>query len=337
VFTTTNGANGNAVVAFSRLVDGTLSYVGTYATGGSGVGGTNDPLQSQFALALDGANRFLYVVNAGSNTVSSFAVQKKGLTLVSTMSSGGVFPVSVSAGARTLYVLNAGDNTVGVLRIGSNGSLTPLPAFTKALSAGAAGAAEVRLSPDGRVLTVTERQANRLEVFLVKGDGSLDGPVVTPSAGNVPFGFDYTPRGLAVVSEAGTGSASSYRSLASGALSVVSAAAPTLQRAPCWLIVDNAGRFAFTANAGSATITGFAILDDGRLRRIETSGVSADLGTGANPLDLDTSRDGKFLYVFKNGTGSIGGYAVANDGRLTFVSDTPGLAARGGYMGLAAY
>ena len=38
-----------------------------------------------------------------------------------------------------------------------------------------------------------------------------------------------------------------------------------------------------------------------------------------------------------NGTGTIGGFAVANDRSLTPMPDTPGLSARGGYMGLAAH
>jgi len=49
------------------------------------------------------------------------------------------------------------------------------------------------------------------------------------------------------------------------------------------------------------------------------------------------SRNGDFLYVFKNGTGTIGAFSVAGDGSLTPLPDTPGLVARGGYMGLAAY
>ena len=65
--------------------------------------------------------------------------------------------------------------------------------------------------------------------------------------------------------------------------------------------------------------------------------MSGDLGAGAQPLDLDMSRSGNFLYVMKNGTGTIGGFAVAGDGSLTALADTPGLAARAGYMGLAAY
>ena len=187
------------------------------------------------------------------------------------------------------------------------------------------------------MLIVSERVSNRLETFSVGSDASLGDGVVTPDAGNTPFGFDFTTRGQVVVSEAASGSASSYNVNAGGSLTVASAAVSTLQRAPCWLIVNNSGRFAYTANAGSATITGFAIAASGTLSLLTSTGVSGDLGTGAQPLDLDMSRNGNFLYVMKNGTGTIGAFAVAGDGSLTPLADTPGLVAHAGYMGLAAY
>ena len=336
VFVTTNSVDGNAVVGYARAANGSLSYTGTFATGGTGIGGTADPLTSQFALALSDNAKLLVVVNAGSNDISSFAVDGGDLTLVDRASSGGTRPVSVAISQGYVYALNLVSNTIGVLAINSDGSLTALPGKTKALAAGANGAAEVRVSPNGQWLVVSERVSNRLETFAVGKDGSLGDPVVTPAAGNTAFGFDFTTRGQAIVSEAASGSASSYNLLADGRLSVVSAAASTLQRATCWLIVDNSGRFAFTANAGSSTITGFAIDANGTLTRLTDSGVSADLGAGAGPLDLDMSRNGKFLYVLKNGTGTVGGFEVAGDGSLTSIGDAPGLAIRAGYMGLAA-
>jgi 6-phosphogluconolactonase (cycloisomerase 2 family) len=337
VFVTTNAVDGNAVVGYARAANGSLSYTGTFSTGGLGIGGVADPLTSQFALALSDNAQLLVVVNAGSNDISSFAVDGGDLTLVDRASSGGTRPVSVAISQGYVYALNLVSNTIGVLAISNDGSLTALPGKTKALAAGANGAAEVRVSPNGQWLVVSERVSNRLETFAVGKDGSLGDPVVTPAAGNTAFGFDFTTRGQAIVSEAASGSASSYNLLADGRLSVVSAAASTLQRATCWLIVDNSGRFAFTANAGSATITGFAIDANGTLTRLTDSGVSADLGAGAGPLDLDMSRNGKFLYVLENGTGTVGGFEVAGDGSLTSIGDAPGLAIRAGYMGLTAY
>ena len=337
VFVSTNDLNGNAVVAFARAADGSLTPTGTFATGGTGIGGVGDPLASQFAVALSKNAQFLVVVNAGSNDVSSFAVDGGSLTLVNRASSGGVRPVSVSISTGYVYALNSVSNTIGVLALGSDGTLTAEPSKTKTLAAGANGAAEVRANPTGDLLVVTERVSNRLETFAIAQDGSLGDPVVTPAAGTTPFGFDFTTRGQVIVSEAASASASSYAPNVDGTLEVITAAALTLQRAPCWLIVNNSGRFAYTANAGTANITGFAIDAQGNLTRLTSTGVSADLGAGAQPLDLDMSRNGNFLYVMKNGTGTVGAFAVAGDGSLTPLVDTPGLAARAGYMGLAAY
>jgi 6-phosphogluconolactonase (cycloisomerase 2 family) len=337
VYTSTNDASANAVVAFHRGADGALTPVGSFATGGAGIGGTADPLQSQFALTLSRDRQFLFVVNAGTNDVSAFRVDNGGLTLVDRVPSGGVRPVSVAAGNGTLYALNLMSNTVVGFAVGTDGRLTPIAGAAKALSAGASGAAAVRLSPDGHLLAVTERLSRTIDTYVVAPDGSLSGPITTASSGVTPFGFDFTPRGQLVVSEAGSGSASSYAADASGSLTPVSAAVPTLQRAPCWLIVDNAGRFAYTANAGSATISAFAVGANGALALLGATGVAGDLGAGAQPLDLDLSRDGRFLYVFENGKGAIGGFAVNGNGSLTALADTPGLPVRGGYMGLAAY
>ena len=339
VFTSTNSTAGNAVVAFARRADGTLEPTGTYPTGGTGTGAA---LGSQFALVLSGDARFLFVVNAGSNSVSSFAVDKGALTLVATVATGGVRPVSVAASRQTLYVLNAGSNTVTGFDVGPSGALTPRPDVAAALNPAAAGAAQVSVSPDGRFLTVAERFSNTIDTWLVAEDGSLSGRITNASAGATPFGFDYTNRGQVVVSEAGSGSASSYAQGRDGALTAVSAAAPTFQRAPCWLVVNNAGSLAYTANAASGTITGFAIGANGDLTRLAADGVSADLRVDPNvapqPLDIDMSRNGRFLYVFENGSGSISAWDVGPDGALQLVGRAAeGIAARAGYAGLVAY
>jgi hypothetical protein len=55
------------VIVFHRASDGTLSAAGSFPTGGKGMGTGGDPLASQGAVVLDKSNRFLFVVNAGSN------------------------------------------------------------------------------------------------------------------------------------------------------------------------------------------------------------------------------------------------------------------------------
>lgn len=336
VFVTTNGANGNEVKAFSRSADGSLSPLGTFATGGTGIGGVGDPLTSQGVAALSPDHKFLFVANAGSNDVSVFRVKKDGLKLVDRQSSAGVFPVSVVATDDALYVLNAGSNGVGIFSYSVSGNLTSRG--TASLSANAAGGTEVRVSPNGRWLDVTERLSNTIDAFRIGDDGVLSAPVNSASAGQTPFGFQFTPGGLVVVSEAGSASASSYDQARDGTLAAVSSAVSNGgQAAPCWLIVDPLGRFAYTANAGGSSISGFAIGNDGTLTLLTPGGRTGDLGTGAQPLDIDFGGDGHFLYVLKNGTGTIGAFAVNEDGTLAPLADTPGLVASAGFMGLAAF
>jgi 6-phosphogluconolactonase len=337
VFTQTNSPAGNEVVAFSRAADGTLSLLGTYATGGLGVGGTVDPLVSQYALTLSPDARFLFVVNAGSNEISSFAVSKQGVTLVDKVPSGGVRPVSIAATNGVLYALNTASNTLAGFRIQGDGRLTPVPTWTRSLSASAVGAAAVRFTPRGDLLAVANRASQTIDTYRVHDDGALSEAVANPSSGAGPFGFDFTDRGVLVSSEAGAGAASSYVADGSGVLRLVSASTPTLQRAPCWLIVTRNGEYAYTANAGSGTLTGFSISRSGELSRLAADGVSANLGDGTTPLDLDASRDGRFVYVLEAGTGAISAWAVKHDGSLDRVGATPAVVARSGQMGLASY
>ena len=81
VYTQTNSAAGNAVQVLARSDDGTLTPAGSYATGGLG---TSAGLGSQGAVALSDNGRVLLAVDAGSNDIASFRVDRRtgGLTLV---------------------------------------------------------------------------------------------------------------------------------------------------------------------------------------------------------------------------------------------------------------
>jgi 6-phosphogluconolactonase len=338
VFTQTNNAAGNAVVVYARRADGSISYLGTYPTGGLGTAPTSG-LGSQGAVVLTPNARFLFAVNAGSNQVSSFAVDGDGLSLAATVSSGGQRPVSVAATNHLLYALNNMSNTVTGFRIGHDGSLTAVPAWTRSLTAGAINAAQVQFTKDGKFLVVVERGSRSFDVFPVNPDGSLGAPVSSPSAGLAPFGFDITASGKIVVSEPGAAdnSASSYNVEHSGALRIVSERVLANQGAPCWVVITKDGRFAYTANAGSGSISGYAIAADGSLTLVTPDGRTGATGPGTTPLDMDVSRNSRFLYVIEGGTGNIMGFAIGRDGSLTPMADVPPPLSARPRGGLAAY
>jgi 6-phosphogluconolactonase (cycloisomerase 2 family) len=339
VFTATNGANANAVVAFARADDGSLTFAGTFNTGGKGIGGTTDPLASQYSLLLDGEDdRLLFVVNAGSNNVSAFRVSGASLTLVGATSSGGTLPTSLAIANHTLYVLNAGSNTVRGFEIDATGDLTPNASASAALSAGASGAAAIRASRDGRFLVVTEKGSRTIDVFAIGEQGRLGPAVQSASAGVSPFGFDFVKENQIAVSEAGSAATSLYAVTRNGSLTVEAPSVSTNgQAAPCWLIATTNGRFAYTANAGSGTISGYSVDAQGALQLLVPSGISGSTGTGSTPLDLDLSRGDRYLYVLESGAGRIGAFALGQNGSLTALAGIGGLTPQSGVQGLAAY
>jgi 6-phosphogluconolactonase len=334
VYTLTNAAAGNGVAVFDRGRDGSLTPEGTVSTGGLGTGAG---LGSQGALVLDRDR--LFAVNAGNNTISSLEVDGDEVELEDVASSRGVRPISLTVHGPLLYVLNAGDATTPANITGFlvfRGELIPLPGSSRPLSAALPDPAQIEFTPDGRVLVVTEKATNRITTFRVFF-GFASGPNAQPSAGQTPFGFAFDPRGRLIVSEAFGGAPdasvlSSYDVSRSGAVSVIDPNVATTETAACWVVVTKDGRFTYTTNTGSNSITGYAIGRDGDLTILDADGKTAD--TGATPIDAALSKDSTFLYELSSGAGEIGGYAVNSDGSLDPLGTVGGLPA--GVVGLAA-
>lgn len=327
VYTLTNAASGNAVVVFARAADGSLAQTATTSTGGLGTGAN---LGSQGAIVLSENGKRLFAVNAGSDSVSEFSVRDDGLKLEATWDAGGSRPISLTVDRNLLYVLDAGGTPhITGFRVDGLGRVAPIDGSTQPLLG--TNPAQVAFSPDGSELVVTNKGTSTLDTFAVAADGRAQAAVSSPSAGATPFGFAFDSLGRAFVSEA-AGSASSYSIDASGA-HVITGAAATGQAAPCWLVVTPDGRYAYTANAGSATISGFAIAANGSLTLLG-NGAAASLGAGAHPLDEAVSPDGSTLSVLVDGRHSVATYRIAADGSLSLVGETGSLPA--GTVGLAS-
>jgi 6-phosphogluconolactonase len=122
---------------------------------------------------------------------------------------------------------------------------------------------------------------------------------------------------------------------ANATLSPISRSVPTLGAATCWQDVTPDGRFVYTANSGTSTISGFSIGANGALTALSGT-VVATLPSGSIPLDIAISADGKFLYTLNSGTGTINIFSIDQDGTLTSVGDAGGLSASAGMNGIAA-
>lgn len=325
VYTETNSAAGNAIAVYAQAAGGGLVPAGTVATGGLGTGA---PLGSQGAVILSKDGHQLFAVNAGDNTISAFAVRPDGLTLQNVAASGGVDPISLTVSDHVLYVLNAGSPAgISGFAVDKKDGLSPLPGSTQPLSAGAVSPEQIAFGPDdGRVLLVSEKGSGTIDTFQV-GHDDLAGPAQSnPSVGAGPYGFDFDNHGNVIVSDAGASAASSYSLSKSGDLTLITGpVANNSQAAPCWLVVSDDGRYAYTANAGSGTISGYGI-HDGQLTLLDPSGVSANLGAGSHPLDEAVgTKGGHFFYILADGIHTLDTFRLNGDGSLTFVSANPGL------------
>jgi 6-phosphogluconolactonase (cycloisomerase 2 family) len=316
VYTLTNDASANSVMVYRLGHGGALQPVGPVATGGKGNGAG---LGSQGALILSRGGRWLIGVNAGSDDVSVFRVSDSGITLASRTASGGHMPISVTLSGNVLYVLNAGmPNNITGFTLTHDGSLSPIANSTKMLSGPDAGPAQVQFSPDGDQLVVTEKGTNLIDVFPVDRNGVAGMRVSSPSTGMTPFGFDFGKRGLLFVSEAFGGAAnasaaSSYDVRNNGMLQVITPSEGTQQTAACWLVVSPNGRYAYTTNTGSRTVSLFKISRKGELTLDESVAGSTPAG-GA--IDAGFSKGGRYLHVLTAGAASIVTFRVESDGSL---------------------
>jgi hypothetical protein len=316
VFVQTDNTSGNQVVAYNRAYNGTLTQAGIFNTGGLGgvlSGSEVDHLASQGSLAYDQANNLLYAVNAGSNTISVFAVFGDQLALRQVLSSGGTFPVSIAVSHGLVYVLNAeeGGSVQGYAIV--FGHLVPIPGSERALGLNAAATpqftntpGQVAFSPNAQQLIVTTKaNGSDIDVFQVGAFGQLSAtPVVNSESETVPFAASFDQEGHLIVAEA-AGFLASFSLNANGTVTQLDAVA-TEQKATCWVAGD--GSYFFASNAGSASLSGFQSGPGGALTLL------GDEPTDAGTVDAAVSADGRFLYVQTGAAGIVDEFAISAHG-----------------------
>src|SRR5579864_9388904 len=133
VYVQTNTAPVNYVLAFDRSHDGTLGAPVRYATHGVGKPAANPPLGIPFldsagSVTLSDNGKWLFVVNAGDNTVSSFRVGPHGLEFADIAPTAGSRPISSTSHDHLLYVLNSdsSDASITGYSVDEDGGLTQI-------------------------------------------------------------------------------------------------------------------------------------------------------------------------------------------------------------------
>ena len=333
VFVQTDGLSGNRIVSYDRAPDGSLTFAGSYATGGVGGqldGSVVDHIASQGSLTYDADHSLLFAVNAGSDNVSVFGVRGDHLDRLQVIPSGGRFPVSIAVHDGLVFVLNAeaGGSIQGYGVF--FGRLFPLPGTHRALGLDPTATpqfvntpGQVAFSPDGRQLIVTTKaNGNDIDVFRVGFFGTLSAsPVVNAEPGTVPFAVTFDAAGNLVVAEAGTNALATFALHHDGTVVPLSSAG-TGQSATCWITAID-GRF-YASNAGSGSVSRFTEGAGGTLTLVDNT------GTDAGTVDSAAAPDGHFLYVQTGANGVVDEYHVNGNGSLTQIGSVTVPAAVGG-------
>ena len=360
VYAQSNAAS-NTIVNYGRSADGKLTKLGEVSTGGNGSDGklvvikpgkaAVDPLFSNDSVLLTPDHQRLFVTNAGSGSVSAFSLDASGAPkLVGTYPSGAANPTSLSVSGELLYVSHGDASAQNVqitgFRIGADGSLTAIPAASYAPSK-ASVITQVKFSPDAKFVQTSELMNDIIALYPVAANGTLGAPVQNASvaAGKGVFGTAWLDSTHLLVSEAMSGSVSSYSVDASGKLTPISAAVPNNQKATCWLKITPDKKFVYASNTSSGNVSVYRIGADASLTLVNAVAASLPAGGAVdfmdNPssgtVDLVISADGKYLYQQYSGLGVVAAYSIGSDGNLTPIAggDATGLPI--GTEGLAGY
>jgi 6-phosphogluconolactonase (cycloisomerase 2 family) len=316
VYTQTNELGNNRVAEILTRNDGSFAKPRYYATGGAGTGAG---LGTQGAITLSSDHRYLFAVNAGSNSISTFAIGDRGIKLISVTPSGGTTPVGVTSFNNLVYVVNAGSGNIAGYRLSSLG-LSPIAGSIQPLSTDGVAPGQISFNPEGDTLYVTEKNTKRITTYGVSTYGVASAPAWVESAGVTPFGFAFGRRGKLVISEAFGGASlgsaiSTYLTDDAGTPKVVSPSVPTFQTAACWVAFSPDARFAYAANAGSESVTGYRVFTDGTVSLLNSDGITGKLVVGGGATDLGSDANGR-LFVLSPRRGTLNVFGIQQNGGL---------------------
>jgi 6-phosphogluconolactonase (cycloisomerase 2 family) len=347
VYVNDNTAGMNTVAGFDRNADGSLTSIAgsPFAVGGAGTG-HGDASQGSLQLSDDG--HFLLAVDAGSNQISVLRIMPDGSLVPadgSPVGSGGVNPVSIGVSRNLVFVANQGpgtnpgDTNYTGFTLDPAGQLTPIPGSTYVLPNNAKPG-DILFNKDGHRLIGTRIATSEIDSFTVDPRGSLtpapgspfDAQAFSPPQGWGQLGSAFSPMkpDQLFVSDAHTaagggapGLVSSFTDSPQGVLTPIGPS-PVAEGAgdvaACWVEISHDGRFLFVVNTGSATISTFAIANNGAITFLQSTRSGA-LGGGAE--DARLSPDGSTLWVVQAGADAVTGFSV-DGGTLTPLSSAAG-------------
>nr|GAT60751.1 predicted protein [Mycena chlorophos] len=319
-------------VAVSETGQAVLDFAyNTHGVGAHGLPNVNasDALFSQSSIAVSQSAGLLAAVNAGSNTVSVYTIDKNKPTDLTAIGkpigSGGEFPQSVAfnAAGTSFCVLNGGNvNSVNCFSVNTkSGTVMPIANTLRSLglkqttpATGPAGAAsQVLFSADGTQLYVTVKGVpptpGYLAVWDIAADGSLSESatlVKPPTGGLLPFSMTPLPgKNALLVTDPALGLdifdlTNGFNSTVAGGNS--NAFAVPGQSAICWSQYSTETGHAYVVDAGTSTVSEISVGAQLIPSIVNQYTLSA---TGAIDSSIATIKKKDYMYILASGSAKL--------------------------------
>jgi 6-phosphogluconolactonase (cycloisomerase 2 family) len=354
VYVESNDPDGNAIFAFSRALDGSLTPLPGSPFSAKGLGITPTfalgPFDSDQEIIADTSRSLLFATNGGSDTIAVFKIHGDGtLTHVkgSPFPSGGSNPVSVGLADDVLCVVNQ-DNDPGhpgqflpnytSFSVGSDGSLIPIPRSTVSVDAGSSPS-QALIAPSNELMFGADFLGGILRSFAINEAGQLRSRDAQPlptavfaesGAPPFPLGLAVHPTrnllyvGFVTISRIGV-----YGFRDSGQLIFRRSVADS-GKGVCWLTINKQATRLYASNTGDPSVSVFDISKDPSMP-IEIQTLKYASTGGGFQFALDST--GTFLHVISQqsaptsdqSANALHVFRVARDGTLTEVPSSPTL------------
>lgn len=313
----------NTVAHMVRNSDGTLSVKEYVQTGGQGNNVGPDALVSDNSIIVSSDKSTLFVVNAASNSVSSFAISSStgGLTLLSNKASTiGTTPTSLAFANNVLYVMYLGTQNIEAFAVTGGNIGSSLGAVSIGLSAGNKPTSIV-LSPSNNFIVASSKDNSSIFSFPVQSNGSLGAGITNtlnnPGVTTTSFAGIFNSLGVFFNIDPVNKAAQSF-SFSNGTLTPLATEVTGIVATPCWSAVTPNGNYLYTGNAGGS-ISLYSISSAGALHLVTNSATSGETHGVAG--DLWVSPDGAYLYAAYLAEGVVESYSInGTTGAITFLN-----------------
>jgi 6-phosphogluconolactonase len=244
-----------------------------------------------------------------------------------------------SLSGTTLFVTTQGDSMISALSVNvTTGALTAVSGSSVATGSGPYG---LIFTPAGDAAFVSNTLSNDVSTYTVGTNGGLTVATASQKVGVAPHGIAVDAGGkFLFVANQGTsgdvnsGTVSAFS--ASGAALTEVAGSPfkvanvldTVNPGPSAVAVTPDGKYLYTANQFTGTVSAFSIDGSGMLAQVATSPYTA----GTAPSSLAITPNGNTLYSTNSGSSNISAFTICDnaspsctspDGSLTPVAGSP--------------